>query len=113
MSRNYFIPFPDEPLHWIQALAMHPCKVVNVKDPTGSGMVKVECAGLFGKEASNWTPFGQAVGSDQEDRGHTGLWCPAQPGMGGVLYFTAGDYTRPGVAAFGPSMKAKGEAESA
>lgn len=111
MSREYFLPFPDDKMHWLQACTWHPCKVISVKDPTGSGMVKVECPGLWGKEASNWIPSGgNGVGSDKTERKQTGSWIPAQPGQMGFICFPGGNYRKPMFMGGGPWMSDKGSA---
>ena len=93
---------------------MHPARVVNVKSPNGNGDVKAVCGGVFGKEASIWIPCigASSVGSDKEERGHTGLWNPAQPGQEGYIVFPAGHLNKPTFIAAGPWMKAKGKAEA-
>ena len=111
---DYMLIGPNDVAHIIQMCTYHSCKVFDVKDPTGTGMVKVEWQGGSGKkEVMHWIPSaGGNIGSDKNGRGHSGLWCPPQPGQSGFVMFPSGEYQKPCFIAGPPWMSGKGDAGS-
>ena len=96
MSIADYMMFPDDFQQMIQALTWHPCKVVDVKDMSGCGYIRVVCYGLYGEAKSNWIPVGGCgEGNDSSSRKHTGLHNPPQPGSSGYIFFPGGNFRKP------------------
>lgn len=110
MSIESFIPFPYTEIQFIQACTRHPAKIVDVKDPTGSGRVRVECPSLWGKSKSNWILYtGNAIGGPRESGGkNTGDWSPAVVGQYVMVEAPGGNVTKWTAGPGGASMFDKG-----
>lgn len=113
MSIDRHLGFPNTILHLVQACTDHPCVVKNVKDPTGSGRVQVECQSLWGEGKSNWIACtNNSPAPDDKARKQTGLWNPAKPGSYGYISFPGGNMLKPVFKAGGAHMNEKGDAGS-
>jgi hypothetical protein len=110
MSIDRHLGFPNTLLHLVQACTRHPGIVKDVKDPTGSGRVRVECQSLWGEGKSNWILYsGSAIGGPKSKGGkNTGDWSPALVGQYVMLEAPGGNTLKWTASPGGASMFDKG-----
>jgi hypothetical protein len=109
MSIDRHLGFPNTLLQLVQACTFHPAVVKDVKDPTGSGRVQVECQSVYGGSKSNWIQCtSNSPAPDDKNRKQTGLWNPAKPGSYGYVFFPGGNLLKPCFMAGSAHMNAKG-----
>lgn len=112
MSIDRHLGFPNTYKQLVQSCTRHPAIIVDVKDPTGSGRVRVICPSLWGKTKSNWILYtGNAIGGPKSKGGkNTGVWNPGQVGGYVMLEAPGGNAGKWIASPGGASMFDKGNA---
>ena len=111
MSIDRHLGFPNAWLQFAQAVTRHPAKVVDVKDPTGAGRVRVECESLWGKGKSNWILYTGSGTGGTKSKGspNNGMWMPARVGQYVMVEAPGGNIAKWVASPGGVSMYDKGD----